>query len=123
MKTAMARPRKNHPTSRKVDMDPHFAAIVRAFARHRRVTYGGQGFGSRALKYDGKIFAMLSSKGWFVVKLPGHRVAALIRLGKGEYFDTGRNRVMKEWLAAAQDPASWLALAREAHRFAAARRD
>jgi hypothetical protein len=103
-------------------MDPLFAAIVRAFARHRGVTYGGQGFGSRAIKRDGKIFAMLSSKGQFVVKLPGHRVAELIKMGKGEYFDTGRNRVMKEWLAVA-DPAHWLALARDAHRFAAAKRD
>ncbi len=40
-----------------------------------------------ALKVDGKIFAMWSSKGAFVVKLPKTRVAALVADGKGEYFD------------------------------------
>ena len=62
---------------------------------------------------------MLNFKGQFVVKLPRDRVAELIRMGKGEYFDTGRDRVMKEWLAVLAKPASWLTLAKEAHRFAA----
>jgi hypothetical protein len=106
-------------TSRHVELHPTFAAIVRAFSRDRRVSYGGQGFGSRALRLDGKIFAMLNVKGQFVVKLPRDRVAELIRMGKGEYFDTGRDRVMKEWLAVLAKPASWLKLATEAHRFAA----
>jgi hypothetical protein len=105
-------------TSRDVELHPTFAAIVQAFSRDRRVSYGGQGFGSRALRLDGKIFAMLSSKGQFVVKLPRDRVAELIRMGEGQYFDTGRDRVMKEWLAVLARPASWPKLAKEAHRFA-----
>jgi hypothetical protein len=106
-------------TNRHVELHPTFAAIVQAFSRDRRVSYGGQGFGSRALRLDGKIFAMLSSKGQFVVKLPRDRVAELIRMGEGQYFDTGRDRVMKEWLAVLTKPASWPTLAKEAHRFAA----
>jgi len=106
------------PASRHVELDPSFVPLVEAFARDQRVTYGGQGFGSRALRLDGKIFAMLSSKGHFVVKLPRDRVTELIRLGKGQYFDTGRNRIMKEWLAVLGAPRFWLGLAREAHRYA-----
>jgi len=122
MKKTTARRRKNAPASRHVNLDPSFVPVIEAFASDRRVTYGGQGFGSRALRLDGKIFAMLSSKGQFVVKLPRDRVADLIRLGQGQYFDTGRDRVMKEWLAVIGDSASWLGLAREAHRFAMAKR-
>jgi hypothetical protein len=67
-------------------------------AKERQVTYGGKGFGSTALKVKGKIFAMQSSKGEFVAKLPRGRVDELVRLGKGEYFDPGHGRLMKEWL-------------------------
>ena len=119
MKKTTASAGTSKPTSRHVELHPTFAAIVRAFSRDRRVSYGGQGFGSRALRLDGKIFAMLNFKDQFVVKLPRDRVAELIRMGKGEYFDTGRDRVMREWLAVRAKPASWLKLAKEAHRFAA----
>jgi len=122
MKKTTARRRKNPPAGRHLDLDPSFASVVEAFSRDRRVTYGGQGFGRRGLRLDGKIFAMLSSKEQFVVKLPRDRVAELIELGQGQYFDTGRDRVMKEWLAVVGDPASWLGLAKEAHRFAVAQR-
>src|SRR6266704_915725 len=99
-------------------IDPRFAPVVDAFAKDRRVTYGGQGFGSTALKLDGKIFAMMSSKGKFVVKLPKDRVDELVRLRLGEYFDPGHGRVMKEWLALEGGAASWVELAKEAHGFA-----
>ena len=101
-------------------IDPRFAPVVDAFAKDRRVTYGGKGFGSTALKIDGKIFAMMSSKGQFVVKLPKDRVNQLVRLRRGEYFDPGHGRPMKEWLALEGAARSWLELAREAHRFATA---
>jgi hypothetical protein len=48
-----------------------FAAIARALAGEARVTLGSsekKGFGSSALQIDSKIFAMVSSKGDFVVK-------------------------------------------------------
>jgi hypothetical protein len=123
MKRTTARRQNSRPASRYDELDPLFVPVIQAFAGDRRVTYGGLGFGSRALRLDGKIFAMLSSRGQFVVKLPRDRVAELIRLGQGEYFDTGRDRVMKEWLAVVGDPPSWLGLAREAHRFATSKRD
>src|SRR5690349_2146063 len=112
MKKTTARRPKKPPPGRDVKLHPSFVPIIEAFASDGRVTYGGQGFGSRALRLEGKIFAMLSSKGQFVVKLPRDRVADLIRRGQGQYFDTGRGRVMKEWIAVVGDPASWLGLAK-----------
>ncbi|HEX8694221.1 MAG TPA: TfoX/Sxy family protein [Longimicrobium sp.] len=78
-------------------------------------------FGDTGLKTGGKIFAMLA-QGRLVVKLPRHRVDALVAAGSGERFDPGHGRVMKEWLSL--DPAAkeeWLPLAREALEFVAAR--
>jgi hypothetical protein len=123
MKKTAARRRKNPPASRRVELDPSFVPVLQAFASDQRVTYGGQGFGSRALRLDGKIFAMLSSKGQFVVKLPRDRVTELIRLGRGQYFDTGHDRIMKEWLAVVGAPSSWLGLAKEAHGYAMSTRE
>jgi hypothetical protein len=99
------------------EVDPRFAPVVDAFAKDRQVTYGGKGFGSTGLKFKGKLFAMLSSKGKFVAKLPKDRVDELVRLGKGEYFDPGHGRLMKEWIAMRGATTSWVGLAREAHRF------
>lgn len=97
-----------------------FARVAQAFARDRRVTSGGRGFGSGALKVDGRIFAMLSSAGQFVVKLPAARVDELARTGVGRHFDAGRGKKMKEWLALDGRERSWIALAVEAHGFVAA---
>ena len=82
-----------------------------------------KGFGSSALKIDDRIFAMLSSKREFVVKLPALRVDALIAASKGRRFDSGRGRLMKEWLAVGPaSKARWLPLAREAMEFVASKR-
>lgn len=69
-----------------------FALVVNAFADDRQVTPQGtgKGFGSGALKVNGKIFAMISSKGEFVVKLSEERVNELVAAGKGSRFDPGR---------------------------------
>jgi len=98
--------------------DAKFMKVVAAFGSEPNVTFGGKGFGASGLKHDGKIFAMLAKGGRFVAKLPGARVAELVAAGKGEYFDPGNGRRMKEWLAAGADNPRWLELAREAHRFA-----
>jgi hypothetical protein len=97
-----------------------FAKIVAALKRSRKVSVGAakKGFGSSALCVDDRIFAMISSKGGFVVKLPKERVDALVARGVGSRFEPARGRVMKEWLAV--DPAAdedWLPLAREALKF------
>jgi hypothetical protein len=98
-----------------------FAVVVEALANEPGVTVGQgrkKGFGSSALQVNGKIFAMVSSAGVFVVKLPAHRVEEFEASGVGQRFDPGHGRLMKEWLAL--NPASsqpWLALATEALHF------
>jgi hypothetical protein len=98
--------------------ESRFALVVSAFAGDRQVTPPGSGkeFGSGALKVAGKIFAMLSSKGEFVVKLSEERVNELVAAGKGSRFDPGRGRIMKEWLVVTADHALWIPLAKEARK-------
>jgi hypothetical protein len=102
-----------------------YAALVKEFLGHANVTYdpsATKGFGSSALKTNGKIFAMLDSKGKFVVKLPRQQVDALVAAGQGERFDPGHGRLMKEWLAV--DPVSeveWLSLAKDALEYVASK--
>jgi hypothetical protein len=79
---------------------------------------GGSGFGRSALRWEGKIFAMLV-RGRLVVKLPAARVEALVGGGDGVHFDANKGTPMKEWFSL--DPASrlpWPPLAREALEFA-----
>ena len=65
-------------------VDQKFAKVVEAFSHDRDVTIGGgKGFGSGALKVKGTIFAMMSSKNEFVVKLSKDRVDALVASGTG----------------------------------------
>ena len=114
MKSAPKRKAKRPATSAG---DADLTALVKAFKQNRDVTYGGKGFGSTALKVNGRIFAMLSSKGRFVVKLSDERVDELVQSGKGEYFEPARGRLMKEWLVVKLPKSAWLKLAREAHEF------
>ena len=82
---------------------------------------GGGGFGRSALRYQGKIFAMLV-RGRLVVKLPARRVDALVEAGDGIQFDANKGTPMREWLSL--DPGSgqdWLALAGEALDYARSR--
>jgi hypothetical protein len=105
--------------------DKSYARIVRAFASDPGVTVGAgarKGFGASALATRGRIFAMLSSRDRFVVKLPGPRVDALVAAGRGSRFDPGHGRPMKEWFEAGSGREDeWLALAREARAFVGAR--
>jgi hypothetical protein len=96
---------------------PGFADLAAAFAGDRRVASGGAGFGANALKSGGKIFAMVTSKGEFVVKLSKTRVDALVAAGQGERFDPGHGRRMKEWLQLTRARPNWRALAEEALQF------
>jgi hypothetical protein len=99
-------------------VDTRFARVVNAFAKDQIVSCGGtKGFGSGALKVKGKIFAMLSSKREFVVKLPRGRVDELVESGEGRRFDLGRGRQMKEWLVIKAARADWTDLAKEACEF------
>ena len=101
-----------------VEVDPRFVRVVEAFARERSISREHRkGFGSGALKVNGKIFAMMSSKGKFVVKLPKKQVDELVGDRKGERFDPGHGRVMKEWFAVGTDEVNWVELARDAYQF------
>jgi hypothetical protein len=82
---------------------------------------GGGGFGRSALRFQGKIFAMLV-RGRLVVKLPARRVDTLVEAGDGVRFDANKGTPMKEWLSLDPDSGlDWLALAREALDFARSR--
>lgn len=102
--------------------EERYAEIVSAFLGRPDVSQQGRGFGSSALRVHGSIFAMLSARGDFVVKLPRHRVDELTASGDGDPFNTGRGRVMKEWLALRRSsPKDWTQLAEEALNFVASR--
>ncbi len=98
--------------------DPRFAHVVAAVAGKRDVTRESrQGFGSGALKVNGKIFAMMTPGAEFVVKIPKARVDELVNHGVGERFEPGPGRIMKEWLALDRHPELWTELAKEAYQF------
>jgi len=76
-----------------------------------------RGFGSKALKVNGKIFASLT-RGRLLLKLPEKRVDALVASNKAARFSTGVGRVKKEWLTVApSSKREWLALAKEARAY------
>src|SRR5689334_1765689 len=104
---------KSKDTTEKID--PNFAPIVNAFAGYDDVV-GGKLMASYGLKVNRKIFAMFS-RGRFVAKLPKNRVDELVSQGKGERFDPGHGRLMKEWVQMESGKAEWLGLAKEAYEF------
>jgi hypothetical protein len=96
-------------------VDQQFAKVVEAFSHDRDVMVGGgKGFGSSALMVKGTIFAMMSSKNEFVVKLSKDRVDALVASGTGKRFEPRPGRFMKEWIVLPVNGADWIALAKEA---------
>jgi hypothetical protein len=100
------------------------AAFQGVLARHGAAGPAprGRGFGSGALKIDGKIFASLASGDRLLLKLPAARVDALIAEGIGERFSTGTGRPKREWVTVSlAHAARWVALSDEARAFAAAK--
>lgn len=98
-----------------------FGAVVEAFASDPQVTPpgSGKGFGSRTLKVKKRIFAMMSSKAQFVVKLPSVRAAELVASARATYFDPGHGRPMKQWVVVTGGSHLWTPLAKEARDFVA----
>ena len=96
-------------------IDPRFVPVIDAFVEDRHVSKGKM-MSSYCLKVNGRIFAMFGKCG-FVVKLPKKRVDELVGGGKGERFEAGRGRIMKEWIAIGAGKANWIELAREAYQF------
>ncbi len=88
------------------DAETLFEGLVQRFGADPSVTVpsadGKRAFGASALKVDGRIFARLAAS------------------GAGQPFDTGRGRVMKEWVAIALgDSQSWSSLAEQARNYVA----
>src|SRR2546429_76790 len=102
-------------TLRKQYIDPSFTPVVDAFVKNRDVS-GGKMMSSYGLKVNGKIFAMFG-RSRFVTKLPSKRVDELVDTGKGERFDPGHGRLMKEWVVVGAGKADWVELAKEAYQF------
>lgn len=87
---------------------------ITAALLHPMVEQGKRrGFGFATLQVRGKIFALLSSHGSFVVKLSRVRVVEAIVSHAGEAFELVPGRAMKEWLVVTE-PRHWLSLAEEA---------
>lgn len=115
-----AQPRKTAPS-----VDPRLAKVLKALAKDPRyvevlAAYAAaqagprQGFGSDALRIQGKIFCMVTSRAEFVVKLPKVRVAELVKAKRGRHFDANKGKPMKEWFVATAAKAGVVALAKEA---------
>ncbi len=107
-----------------VQVEERFADLVDDLIGLDGVTppRGGSGWGRSALRYHGKIFAMLV-RGRLVLKLPADRVTALVAAGEGVHFDANKGTPMREWFDLDPDsPRDWTALAHEALDFAKAAR-
>src|SRR5260370_16062340 len=78
-------------------VDQQFAKVVEAFSHDRDVTIGGgKGLRSCALKVKGALFALLSSKNEFVLKLSQDRVDALLASGTGQGLQPRPGSLIKE---------------------------
>ncbi len=103
-----------------------YAKIVEALIKSPNVSQpiGKKGFGSSGLYTHGKLFAFLSTRREFIVKLPRERVDELVASGDGTRFDPRRDgRVMKEWLVLnSSSKVKWLPLAKEARKFVTAKK-
>jgi len=93
-----------------------FAPVVAAFVNDRPVSRRRMFSSDNVLSVNGKIFAMLV-RSQLVVKLPKARVDKLVSRRRGEPFDPGTGKSMKEWVAVGPDDPGWVALAQEANRF------
>lgn len=96
--------------------DPKLASIIAAFQEDTEKSGAGRKFGANGLKVKRKLFALFT-QGTLVVKLPKHRVEALVAARVGRQFDPGHGRLMKEWLTVTSTNASWTELAKEAYDF------
>jgi hypothetical protein len=95
-----------------------YAQLTKAFLERANVTCEGKGFGSSALKVNGRIFVMLTPRGDFVAKLPRQRVDDLIAADAGLPYDAGKGRPMKEWVVIRpESQLEWASVAEEALAF------
>lgn len=95
-----------------------YAAVVAALRRGAGVCVRERpGFGSGGLMVHEKLFATLRGS-TLLLKLPAVRVAALVTSDKGQAFDAGKGKPMREWVTIpVSESVSWIDLAKEALRF------
>lgn len=95
-----------------------FDSIIAIYGNNPGVSIGKM-FGSPGLKVNNKVFALLV-KNQLVVKLEKERVDSLVAEGKGQYFDPGHGRLMKQWITIPMTfQAEWPNLAEEARKYLA----
>ena len=107
--------RKKARKTEALEIDPRFAPVVQAFSTVAGVE-AGKLFSSYGLRVKGKIFAMYG-RGKMLVKLPKERVNELVETERGEHFNPGHGRLMKEWVALKDGASECVELAREAYEF------
>jgi len=95
----------------------HYLAVVRALSKQPLVTVGKVGFGFGALQVRGKIFAMVSSKGKFVVRLSKSHAAQLVESHQADFFEPRPGVKMKEWVVVPVGTLSWIPVAKSAYNF------
>jgi hypothetical protein len=79
---------------------------------------GGRRFGAQALRFQGRIIAMLTH-GRLTVKLPRSRVDELVAEGTGSRFDAGSGAPLREWFMLGEwSRMPWLDLVKEALAYA-----
>jgi len=117
-KPAKSKPAKSARSAKPLasEIPPVLAPVADAFADVSGVSRRRMFSSENAFAVNGKIFAMLT-RGMFVVKLPKERVDDLVDAGKGQRFDPGHGRLMKEWIAVEAGALPWVALAKEAHSY------
>jgi hypothetical protein len=95
-----------------------YAELVEILLKFDGVSLGSRrGFGMGGLTVNGKLFATLRGSS-LLLKLPAGQVASLIAAGRGQMFDAGKGRPMREWVTVdLADGANWPALARDALEF------
>lgn len=90
-----------------------FESVVAALSKEGGVT-AARMFGSDALKFKTRVFAMVV-KGELVVKVSAERAQELLASKHASPFDPGHGRIMRQWVAiGARAKLDWCELAREA---------
>ncbi|MEP6481038.1 MAG: hypothetical protein ABJA94_03425 [Rhodoglobus sp.] len=81
-------------------IDERFDEVVERMIEIGGVTPpgSGRGFGSTALRYRGKIFAMIAHQR-LVVKLSEAQVSELVSAGHGDFFTAGKGRPLGQWFS------------------------
>src|SRR5689334_6553081 len=98
-------------------INAQYLKVVGAFSKDPLVSQGqGVGFGVGALKVRKKIFAMVASRGQFVVRLPKERAAGLVAKSRAKFFEPRPGMKMKEWVVVPLGSRAWVDLAKEAYR-------